>query len=148
METFLTLREALYGTISGAVSAIIVWLAGRRKANAEAVHIHAQSVKVSAEAQQVSTQTIIEAQNYVRELLEINGTLRNELVEANRRLDNVDFDLKQTRYEMAQMESEAKLREYLIEQLEAANNLGVKLSDLPPKPKLNTENLPSKPESC
>lgn len=114
------------------VSAVIHWLVNRRKTKAETVEISAQTVKVHAEARQVDTETVIRASERIEELLELNATLRTELIEVNRRLDNADFDLRQARYEIAQMETRSKLREYMIEQLEAANALGVKLSDLPP----------------
>lgn len=122
------------------LSSVIHWLVNRRKAKAEVVEINAQTVKVQAEARQLDTDTVIRASARIEELLDINTALRNELIEANRRLDNSDFDLRQLRYEMAQMETRAKLREYLIGQLEAANKLGVKLSDLPPAPKQDEEN--------
>lgn len=117
------------------VSAVIHWLVNRRKTKAETVEISAQTVKVHAEARQVDTETVIRASERIEELLELNAALRTELIEVNRRLDNADFDLRQARYEIAQMETRSKLREYMIEQLEAANALGVKLSELPPAPR-------------
>lgn len=116
------------------VSTVIHWLVNRRKARAEVVEINARTVKVQAEGRQVDTDTVIRASARIEELLDLNDALRTELIEANRRLDNSDFDLRQARYEMAQMETRAKLREYLIEQLQAATKLGVKLSELPPAP--------------
>lgn len=107
--SLITFREVVYGFIATSLASVIAWLLGRRKSNAEAVHIHAQSVKVSAEAQQVSTHTIIEAQNTIAELLQINSALRDELTEANRRQDNVEFELRTERFERAQLETRTRL---------------------------------------
>lgn len=130
--------QILYGialllTGTGLGAALINWITTRRKQKAEVVEINAQTVKVQAEARQVDTETVIRASERIEELLDLNDALRTELIEANRRLDNAQFDLRQARFDVAQMKTQAELQEHLLEQLQAASKLGVKLSDLPPR---------------
>lgn len=131
--------QILYGVAllvtGGVVKELLDWARNRRRAKAEVIEISAQTVKVQAEARQVDTETVIRASERIEELLDLNDSLRSELIEANRRLDNTDFDLRNAQTEIKQMRTASELREYLIEQLQAANKLGVKLSDLPPRPK-------------
>lgn len=131
--------QILYGVAllvtGGVVKELLDWARNRRRAKAEVIEISAQTVKVQAEARQVDTETVIRASERIEELLDLNDSLRSELIEANRRLDNTDFDLRNAQTEIKQMKTASELREYLIEQLQAANKLGVKLSDLPPRPK-------------
>lgn len=119
----------------GGIKALIDWLANRRKQKAEVVEINAQTVKVHAEARQLDTETVIRASERIEELLDLNDALRSELMESNRRLDNVQFESRQKDFEIDKMGREAELREYFVEQLQHANKLGVKLSDLPPQDK-------------
>lgn len=123
----------------GGLKALFDWFSNRRKSSAEVVEINARSVKIRAEARQLDSDMVIRASERIEELLEINSALHNELIEANRRLDNSDFELRQAQFEMAQMQTRSKLREHLIEQLQAASKLGVKLSELPPQPKTETD---------
>lgn len=119
----------------GVAKELLDWFKNHRKAKAEVVEISAQTVKVQAEARQLDTETVIRASERIEGLLEINSDLRNELIESNRKLDNAQFECRQKDYEISKLTKEAELREYFIEQLQAANKLGILLKDLPPKPK-------------
>jgi len=122
-------------TGTGIGAGVINWLANRKRQKAEVVEISAQTVKVHAEARQLDSQTLIRASERIEELLDLNSALRDELTEANRQLDNVQFDLRQMQIDMAQMQTRSELKDHMIEQLQAASKLGVKLSDLPPRTK-------------
>lgn len=118
-------------TGSGIGAGVIGWLANRRKQRAEVVEISAQTVKVQAEARQLDTDTVIRASERIEDLLDLNSALRDELVEVNRRLDNAQFELRQVNYDLAQLKTAMKLKDHMIEQLEAASKLGIRLSELP-----------------
>lgn len=136
-QSLLTLRDNLYTIIAsilsgGAIVALVNWLAGKRKTNAEVLEIHATAAKIEVDAHEASTRTIMAAQARIVELADINHDLQRELSEACRQRDNFEFDLKQERYEHGQLKIRSELREHFIQQLEAANKLGVQLRDLPP----------------
>lgn len=140
----LTLRELLAiiltsTSLGGAVGAFFQWLLQRKKSASEAVHITAQSVKIEAEARQVSTRTIIEAQERIVEQVDLIARLNDELVEANRRSDNFEFDLKQAKLTIDNMKVETKLARDFIKQLKAANILKIELKDTPSADKLNAD---------
>lgn len=140
----LSLRELLAVIITsatggGAVGAFFQWLLQRKKTHSEAININAQSVKIEAEARQVSTKTILEAQERIVDQGELIYALRDELVEANRQRDNFEFDLKQANFRMGQMERELKTSEDFIKQLKAANILRIAFKDAPHADKLNED---------
>ena len=137
-QSLLTLRDNLYTIIAsilsgGAIVALINWLSGKRKTSAEVLEIHASTAKIEIEAREASTRTIMAAQARIVELVDINVELQREVTEACRRADNFEFELGQARFQIGQLELQAELDTHMIEQLQAASKLGVKLSDLPVK---------------
>lgn len=135
-QPLLTLRDNLYTFVAtilsgGAIGIFIKWLTERKKTSAEVLEIHATRTKLELDAHEVSTRTIIEAQNTIVDLVDINRELQGELIEACRRADNFEFELGQARFQVGQLELQARLDAHTIEQLQAASKLGVKLSDLP-----------------
>lgn len=131
------------GVIVTVINKIGNWVSGRSKA--EVIEIHTRSVKVEAEAQHTHAQTVMDALERIRELVEINSILQGKLDEAERQRDNAQFDLAQERHELGQLKIQHQLREHFIKQLEAANKLGVKLEDLPPQlsPDTNEDGKPN-----
>lgn len=117
------------------ITSVVTWLVTRRKTSAETLVLRATETKIEFEAHEVSTRTILEAQARIVELVDINADLHVELTEISRERDNLDFNLRQERHEHEQLKIRSELREHFIQQLEAANKLGVQLRDLPPKPK-------------
>ena len=137
-QPLLTLRDNLYTIIAsilsgGAIVAVINWLTGRRKASAEVFEIHASTTRIEVEAREASTRTIMAAQARIVELVDINSELQRELAEACRERDDFEFQLGQQRLALEQLQTVGELREHFIQQLEAANKLGVQLRDLPPE---------------
>lgn len=126
-------------TIGGAIGSFFQWLLHRKKSQSEAIQINAQSVKIEAEARQVSTRTILEAQERIIDQGEIISVLRDELVEANRRSDNFEFDLRQANFTIGQLQREIKTSEDFIKQLKAANILQVEFKHAPTADKLNDD---------
>lgn len=126
-------------TIGGAIGSFFQWLLHRKKSQSEAIQINAQSVKIEAEARQVSTRTILEAQERIIDQGEIISVLRDELVEANRVRDNFEFDLRQANLTIGQLNLELTNSNNFIKQLKAANILEVELKDAPPSSKLNDD---------
>lgn len=140
----LTFRELLAIILSSsglgaAIGAVFQWLLHRKKTQSEAVHITAQSVKIEAEARQVSTRTIIEAQERIVDQVDLIARLNDELVEANRRSDNFEFELKQVRLDLRQKDSELTNANNFIKQLKAANILKVQLKDAPHIDQINDD---------
>lgn len=140
----LTLRELLAIIVSSsglgaAVGAIFQWLLHRKKTQSEAVHITAQSVKIEAEARQVSTKTIIEAQERIVEQVDLISRINDELVEANRQRDNFEWELKQANFKIGQLEREIQTNSDFIKQLKAANILKVALKDAPHIDQINDD---------
>lgn len=110
----LSLREFigyLIATFLGSttLATIVGWLLTRQRQRAETVEIHARTVKVEAEARQVSTHTIIEAQQRIVAQGEMIGKLQDLLIEANRERDNFEYELGQERHERLQLETRHKL---------------------------------------
>jgi hypothetical protein len=127
------------GIVTLLINKISNWTSGRSRA--EVVEIHARSVKLGTEAQAISAQEIREATSRIVELVDINSQLQEELSEAARRRDNLDFDLKRERFEHGQLLIRHELQAKFIEQLNAANKLGVQLKDLTPKMELINETV-------
>lgn len=132
----LTMRElvaiiASSSGVSAAIGAFFQWLFTRKKNQSEATQINAQSVKIEAEARQVSTKTILEAHERVVEQSQIIYVLRDELVEANRIRDNFEWELKQAKFQLGQKDREIETHLDFIKQLKAANILKVHLKDAP-----------------
>ena len=119
------------GVIVTVINKIGNWLSGRSKA--EVIEIHTRNVKVEAEAQQISAQTVMDALERIRELVEINSELNEELDEAKRDRDNAQWELRQEHDEYIKLQIQHNLREHFIKQLEAANELGIRLKDLTPE---------------
>lgn len=117
--------------VGAAIGAFFQWILQRKKYHSEAINISAQSVKIEAEARQVSTKTILEAQERIVEQGEIIYALRDALVDANRERDNFEFDLKQATFRIGQMEREIQTNSDFIKQLKAANILKVAFKDAP-----------------
>lgn len=140
----LTFRELL-AIIAGstglgtAMGAFFQWLLQRKKYNSEAINISAQSVKIEAEARQVSTRTILDAQERIVEQSELISKLRDELVEANRQRDNFEYDLKQANFLVGQRERDVQIANDFIKQLKAANTLKVAFKDAPHMDKINED---------
>lgn len=135
-----TLRENLVTLLAtflsgGAISILIKWIAERRKTSAEVLEIHATAAKIEVEAREASTRTIMAAQARIVELVDINAELQNELAEACRQRDNMEYQLGMASFQLGQLKIEMNLDKQFIEQLQSANRLGVKLSDLPPSKK-------------
>lgn len=140
----LSLRELLAIILSSsgvgaAFGAFFQWLLNRKKSHSEAINISAQSVKIEAEARQVSTKTILDAQERIVDQGEIIYALRDELVESNRRSDNFEYDLKQANFKISQMERELKTSEDFVKQLKAANILNVAFKDAPHQNEINED---------
>lgn len=121
------------GLILAVVNWLLNWFSGRSKA--EIVEIHARSVKLEAETQTTNAQVLMQAMERIRELVEINSQLQDELNETGRERDNLQYDLDIRDKELAQERTTAALREHFIQQLEAANKMCVLLKDLPPEHK-------------
>lgn len=132
--------------VGAAIGAFFQWLLQRKKYHSEAINISAQSVKIEAEARQVSTKTILEAQERIVDQGEIIYVLRDELVEANRQRDNFEYDLKQANFRISQMERELKTSEDFIKQLKAANILKIDLKDAPHIDQINDDGTLKKRE--
>ena len=96
------------------------------------LEIHASTTKIEVEAREASTRTIMAAQARIVELVDINSELQRELAEACRDRDDYEFRLGQEEARHEQLKIVGELREHFIQQLEAANKLGVQLRDLPP----------------
>lgn len=125
--------------VGAAIGAFFQWLLQRKKYHSEAINISAQSVKIEAEARQVSTRTILEAQERIVEQSELISALRDELVDANRTRDNFEFDLKQAKFTLSQRDREIQTHMDFIKQLKAANILKVAFKDAPHIDKLNDD---------
>ena len=113
------------------ITTVVTWLLNRRKTTAEVLEIHATAAKIEVEAREASVRTILAAQARIVELVDINGELQVESSEACRQRDNFEFELGRANHTIAQMQIEQKLDKQFIEQLEAANKLGLRLRDLP-----------------
>lgn len=140
----LTFRELLAIILSSsglgaAVGAFFQWILHRKKTQSEAINITAQSVKIEAEARQVSTRTILEAQERIVDQSELISSLRDELVEANRARDNFEYDLKRATFKIGQLEREITTNNDFIKQLKAANILKVAFKDAPHIDQLNDD---------
>lgn len=125
-----------FGTAMGA---FFQWVLQRKKTQSEAIQITAQSVKIEAEARQVSTKTIMDAQERIVDQAELITRLNDELVEANRQRDNFEFDLKQAKFTLSQKEREIQTANDFIKQLKAANILKVALKDAPHIDQINDD---------
>lgn len=139
-QSLLTLRDNLYTIIAsilsgGAIVAVFNWLTARKKTGAEVLEIHASTAKIEVETREASNRTILAAQARIVELVDINVDLQRELGEACRDRDDFEFQLGQERASHEQLKIVSELREHFIQQLEAANKLGVQLRDLPPEEK-------------
>jgi len=108
------LATFLAGSLS---STVINWLINRHRSRAETVEIHARTVKVEAEARQVSTQTIIEAQERIVEQGKLIGTLQDALVDVNRDRDNFEFELQQVKRNFDQLSTRHGLALIQIERM-------------------------------
>jgi chromosome segregation ATPase len=102
----------------GGTTAIIIWLLNRRKYKAEVVSIQAQDVKVAAEANQISAQTLMTALERIRELVEINVHLQEEKNEAGRERDNFEFELQQALRMIQKYESEISSYETQLKRMD------------------------------
>jgi len=130
------------GLVTG-LGAIVInrlgdWWSGKTRADiskskAEAVEIHATTVKIQAEAEATYAERLLEALRRVTELVEINSILQGKLDEVERQRDNAQWDLKIANDEAEKSKIRHELREHFIKQLEAANELGVRLRDLQPE---------------
>ena len=128
--TLMLLASALSGgVIVALVNRLANWLTGRSKA--EVVEIHARSVKLETETQLANAQMLMRAMERIRELVEINSQLQDELNETGRQRDNLERDLEIEQREHEQLKTASQLREHFIQQLEAANKMGIALKDLP-----------------
>lgn len=125
--------------LGAAVGAFFQWILQRKKFHSEAINISAQSVKIEAEARQVSTKTIIEAQERIVDQVDLIARLNDELLEANRRSDNFEFDLKQAKFTIGQLERENQTNLDFIKQLKAANILKVAFKDAPHIDQINDD---------
>ena len=121
------------GLILAVINRLANWLSGRSKA--EIIEIHARSVKLETESQTTSAHMLMEAMERIRELVDINSELQEEATENGRRADNFEYALKERDQQLAQERTTAALREHFIQQLEAANKMGVALKDLPAEKK-------------
>lgn len=118
--------------LTNAVTGSIVnWLASRKKTGAETVQIAAQSVKIEAEAREIATRTIIEAQNRIVTLADINADLQRELVEAVRKADNFEYELRGERTKVSQLNDQIVLYEAQLDKYRAAEKLDQVLDKLP-----------------
>jgi len=118
----LSLRDLGIAAISVAITTFANWLVNRRKSSAETKQITAQSIKEEAEAREISTRTIMEAQGRIVDLVEINSTLQQELiekgmaiVEAGRRADNFEYELKRTQKAAQSLEDQIAVYELQLE---------------------------------
>ena len=138
----LTMRENLYLLIAGILASLLTAAGGiagilvkglldRRKEKAHVVQIAAGSVKIEAEAKEVTNRIILDAQERIVELVEINSELQSALVEAERLRDNFEFELRDERFKKAQMSTEMGLDKQFIEKLTIANKLGITLEKMP-----------------
>ena len=137
-QSLLTLRDNLYTIIAsilsgGAIVAVFNWLTARKKTGAEVLEIHATAARIEVEAREASTRTIMAAQARIVELVDINSELQRELADVCKERDKLGFELGQERARHEQLKIVSDLREHFIQQLEAANKLGVQLRDLPPE---------------
>ena len=112
-------------------ASIVTWLTTRKKTGAETVQITAQSVKIEAEAREIATRTIIEAQNRIVELADINADLQRENVEAVRKADNFEFELLGARGKITRLEEQIILYEAQLDKYRAAEKLDQVLDKLP-----------------
>lgn len=140
----LTFRELLAiiagsTTLGTAMGAFFQWLLQRKKFHSEAINISAQSVKIEAEARQVSTKTIMDAQERIVDQAELITKLHDELVEANRQRDNFEYELKQATFTLGQRDREIKMNNDFIKQLQAANTLKVELKNAPHMNQINDD---------
>ena len=113
------------GAIIALVNRLANWASGRSKA--EVVEIHARSVKLETESQQINASMLLESMERIRDLVEINSQLQDELNETGRIRDNCEYQLKLLGEEYESLKLQHQLREYFIDELVAANKLGVKL---------------------
>lgn len=123
------------GLITALVNRIGNWASGRSKA--EIVEIHARSIKLETESQTTSAHMLMEAMERIRELVDINSELQEEATENGRRADNFEYALKERDQQLAQEKTTAALREHFIQQLEAANKMGIALKDVPTQKKVD-----------
>ena len=122
------------GLIGLLISKIAGWATGHTRA--EVVEIRARSVKLGTEAEVLSAQEIRESTARIVQLVEINSKLQEELSEIGRQADNFEFELKRERFEYGQLQIRHELQQKFLEQLNAANKLGVQLKDLTPRMEL------------
>lgn len=121
------------GLILAVINWLVNWLSGRSKA--EIIEIHARSVKLETESQTTSAHMLMEAMERIRELVEINSELQEEATESGRRADNFERNLEIERQAHEQLKIASELREHFIQQLEAANKMGIALKNLPAEKK-------------
>lgn len=137
-QSLLTLRDNIYTIIAsilsgGAIVAVFNWLTARKKTGAEVLEIHATAARIEVEAREASTRTIMAAQARIVELVDINAELQAELAEVGRQRDNHEYQRGLLQFELNQLKIETALDKEFIRQVQAANQLGIKLSDLPPR---------------
>jgi hypothetical protein len=102
------------------------------KSNAEVTELRASTIKIQAEADTAYAESLWEASKRITELVEINSVIQGKLDEAERERDNSQWNLRQKETELKQSEIRQELQEHFLKQLEAANELGVRLKDLSP----------------
>src|SRR6185369_17261108 len=102
----------------GVTTTVIIWLLNRRKYKAEVSVVHANEVKIVAEAQQISAATLMQALERIRELVEINVHLQEDKNEARRESDNFEFELQQALKIVEKYESEIKGYELQMKQMD------------------------------
>lgn len=124
---------------SGLMTYVVTWLLNQRKYRAEILNVSAGSVKIQAEARQIDATTVMELVERVRELVEINSQLQDELNETGRQRDNCEFELKREQEAREQLQIQNALREHFISELEAANKLGLTFREFSLKQKLDKE---------
>lgn len=139
-SSILTLRDNLYTILAsflsgGLITIIVKWLTERKRNRAEMLQIHASTAKIEVETREASTRTIMAATTQIVELVDINGDLQIELTRTCKERDALEFELRTERAAHEQLKIASELREHFIQQLEAANKLGVQLRDLPPEAK-------------
>jgi hypothetical protein len=117
------------GTIGVLINRIGNWWSGRSKA--EVIQIKADTVKLATEGQAAGAQMLMQAMERIRELVEINSELQDELTETGRQRDNLEYDLRAEKEAHEKLIGDSRIRDIFIEQLEAANKFGIRLRDLP-----------------
>jgi hypothetical protein len=124
----------LTASIAGGVFVALInrignWWSGRSRA--EIVQINAGTVKLATEGQAAGAQMLMQAMERIRELVEINSELQDELSETGRQRDNFEYDLRAEKEAHEKLIGDSRIRDIFIEQLEAANKFGIRLRDLP-----------------